>query len=207
MPYKATIRSDNNIVVFFIPVLLSHWGTLLFLYNIVAASIFFISVLVLHNSQITIEIVFCLSCHLFLFFKGKMLTCLISLWIITRTSIINVTYRPVSWKRNEVWRHASAQEQAYMMWCDRRCWTMVEYAATCKRLRALIQCFASSSSTDVLRSYVTARSSNPHSKSDRIFNAAIGNTCPTSSQVTKWRLLSFWAWHHIVWKIATNVSE
>lgn len=40
---------------------------------------------------------------------------------------------------------------------------MVEYAATCKRLRALIQRFASSSSTDVLRSYVTARSSNPHS--------------------------------------------
>jgi hypothetical protein len=50
---------------------------------------------------------------------------------------------------------------------------VAEYAATCKRLRALIQRFASSSSTDVLRSYVTARSSNPHSKSDPVFDATV----------------------------------
>lgn len=62
---------------------------------------------------------------------------------------------------------------------------MAEYAATCKRLRALIQRFASSSSTDVLRCYVTARSSNPHSKSDPVFNATVGNTCSSSSQFTK----------------------
>jgi hypothetical protein len=62
---------------------------------------------------------------------------------------------------------------------------MAEYAATCKRLRALIQRFASSSSTDVLRSYVTARSSNLHSKSDAVFNAAVGNTSSSSSQFTK----------------------
>ena len=62
---------------------------------------------------------------------------------------------------------------------------MAEYAATCKSLRALIQRFACSSSTDVLSSYVTARSSNPHSKSDPVFNAIVGNICSSSSQFTK----------------------
>ena len=62
---------------------------------------------------------------------------------------------------------------------------MAEYAATCKRLRALIQRLASSSSTDVLRSYVTARSSNPHSKTYRVFNVTVGNICSSLLQFTK----------------------
>jgi len=68
---------------------------------------------------------------------------------------------------------------------------VADHAATCERLRALIQRFACSSSTDVLRSYVTVRSSDLHSKFYRVLNATFGNICSSLSQFTKWRLLSF----------------
>ena len=53
MPYQITIlnKCHNSSVLLFSLVLLSHCGALLFLYNIVFASILFIYLFVLHNSQ------------------------------------------------------------------------------------------------------------------------------------------------------------